>query len=184
MFAEVIRWHHRCGTFKARTQELLTGTRFSGKLRERKKKWLRNATRVDHENRDGLFGARALKNHSVQILNSSREFRLAAQCFVNFFQLFVESAGPFEVQFFAGFFTFGFVRRTQRSTARFQKLHEFLHLDVIFLFAAAAKTRGQAHFHFRINAAGERRVATDFDLAAADFEKIENALGKRFGGFA
>ena len=81
MLAEVIRWRHGSGIFKACAQELFTGTRLAGKLRERKKKWLGNAPSVDHENRDSLFGARALKNHRVQILKAPRKLRLAAQRF-------------------------------------------------------------------------------------------------------
>jgi len=44
----------------------------------------------------------------------------------------------------------------------------------------ACETRRETHLHFGIDATGECRIAADLDLATANLEKIQGALGKRF----
>src|SRR5260370_630430 len=85
---------------------------------------------------------------------------------------------------FAAAFSFLLDSMAREAATGVEKLHESLHFRVIIFFAAAGKTRSQAHFHFGIHAAGKRGIAANFDLAAADFEKIESAGGESFGGAA
>src|SRR5260370_34128235 len=85
---------------------------------------------------------------------------------------------------FAAAFSFLLDSMAREAATGVEELHESLHFRVIIFFAAAGKTRSQAHFHFGIHAAGKRGIAANFDLAAADFEKIGSAGGESFGGAA
>src|SRR5260370_9046620 len=57
-----------------------------------------------------------------------------------------------------------------------------MNFDVVFFFCAAREARGEAHFHFGIEAAGKRGIAADFDLAAPHFEQIEDAFSECLRG--
>ena len=92
--------------------------------------------------------------------------------------------GAFEVEIVAGFFAFEFDGGAQGIAVGVEKLDEATDFGVVFLFGAAGETRGEAHFHFGVEAAGERGIAADFDLAAADFEEVEDAFGESEGEFA
>src|SRR5579863_2034184 len=58
------------------------------------------------------------------------------------------------------------------------------HFSCVVLIAAAFETRGQAHFHFGIDAAGERGVGMEVVYAAAHFEEVERVVHEFFGGGA
>ena len=181
MFAEVTGGRLCSGILKPRPKELFGGTGFSGELRERKKKWLGKTPGSNSEDGDGLIGTGSLKNDGVQILNAARKFGLSAQGFVDLVEFFVKRASAFEVEFLTRFFALGFVGRTQGVAAGFQELNKFLHFHVVFFLRAAGKARRKAHFHFGVDATWKRRIAANFDLAATDFEEVEDSFGKGFG---
>ncbi len=95
----------------------------------------------------------------------------------------MKESGALEIEIGAGAFAVVFNRQAERVAVGVEELHQPLNLAVVFLFAASGKARGQTHFHFGIDAARKCWIATDFDLAAADFEQVESLLGEGERGF-
>ena len=149
---------------------MFRGTRLAGNLREVQEKRLRQPSAAHTKNTDGLVLRGALQNHGVEILNAPREFRPAAQDFVELLDFLVQGGGAFEVQLLAGFFALFLDRRAERAAACFQEVYEPLHFNVIFFFRAAGKAGCETHFHFGVEATGKSGIAADFNLAAAHFE--------------
>jgi hypothetical protein len=159
-------------------EDLFGGPRLAGDFRKAQEKWLGKAAAADGENTNRLVLGGALQNYGIEILYAPRQFRTAAQDFVELLDFLVKRSGALEVQLLAGFFAFFLNGSTHRTAARFQKTHKALDFDVIFLLAAPREAGRQAHLHFGIKAAGERWITADFDLAAPHFEQIEDAFGK------
>jgi hypothetical protein len=82
----------------------------------------------------------------------------------------VKCGGALEIQLFAGFLALFFDGGTQGAATGLQELYQALDFEVVVFLGAARKTGRKAHFHFRVQAAGKRGIAADFDLATADFE--------------
>src|SRR5271169_1096816 len=59
-----------------------------------------------------------------------------------------------------------------------EELDQTAHFCVVLLLGATRKARSKAHFHFRVDAAGERRIAADLDLASSYFEKVQHLFGE------
>ena len=112
------------------------------------------------------------------------EFGAKAQRGVEFFDALVKLRGALEIEIGAGAFAVVFDGGAERVAVGVEKLHQALDFGVVFLFGASGKARGEAHFHFGIDAAGKSGIATNFDLAAADFEEVERLLGKSERGFS
>jgi hypothetical protein len=142
------------------------------------------AATADGECGDGLVFGRALEDDGVQILDAAREVGFAAERVVEFFDAFVDGGGALEIETVAGFFALDLDGSAQRIAVGVEELHEAIYFGVVFLFGAAGEAGGEAHLHFGVEAAGERGVAADFDLATADFEKIEDAIGEGESVFA
>ncbi len=151
-------------------KNVLGGARLAGNLREAQEKRLCQPSAAYPINADGLVFRSPLQNHRVEVLNPARKFRLAAQNLIQLFHFFMEGGGAFEVQLLAGFFALLLYRGPERAAASFEELDQPLNFDVVLLFCAAREARGEAHFHFRVEAAGKRGIAADFDLAAPHFE--------------
>src|SRR5258708_35927624 len=126
----------------------------------------------------------ALQNQRVEILNPPGEFGPSAQNFIEFLYFFVQRGGAFEVQLLAGALALFLYCGPERAAASFEELDQPLNFDVVLLFCAAREARGEAHFHFRVEAAGKRGIAADFDLAAPHFEQIEDAFSECLRGAA
>ncbi len=140
---------------------------------------------MDAENADGLLFGGALENDGVEIGDAAGEFGAKAQRGVEFFEALVELRGALEIEIGAGAFTVVFDCGAQRVAVGVEELNEALDFGVVFLFGASGEARREAQFHFGIDAAGERGIAADFDLAAAYFEEVERLLRKsesRFSG--
>jgi len=178
------RRDYGAGRLKAIAEELFERARFAGELGEGKKERLGKPACENREDHNCLFGAGALENHEIQILDSARQFRLATQGVVQLLEFFVNGAGSFEIEIFAGFVAFGFVGGAEGSAAGFEELDEAADFDVVFFFAATAKAWREAHFHFGVDAAGKGGIAANFDLATADFEEVEDTFGESVGGFS
>src|SRR5690348_3533080 len=117
----------------------------------------------------------------MEIVHATRQVRQAAQNAGDFFDFFVESGGAFEIEGFACGFALALDAAGKRGAGGFERLDDASNLAVVFLLCAAGETWREAHLHFGIDAARERRVAADFDLAAADFEEIEELIRERIG---
>ena len=74
------------------------------------------------ENSDGLFFRRTLNNHGVQILNAPRDFRTAAQNFVELLHFFVQRRGALKIQFLAGLFALLLESSSQGPAAGLKEL--------------------------------------------------------------
>ncbi len=85
---------------------------------------------------------------------------------------------PLEVECFAGRFPLACKLFGEGLTCGFQSFQHTADFRVIFLLRSACKAGSEAHFHLRIDAAGEIRIAADFDLAPANLENIEEAFRK------
>ena len=131
-----------------------------------------------------MFGAGALKNDEGQVLDTTGKFWLAAEGFVDFVQFLVEGAGLFKIQFLARLFANCLVLRAERISFCFEELDQAADFYVVFLLGATGEAGREAHFHFGVDTAGERGIAANLDLAAADFEEVEDALGESVSGFA
>ena len=106
---------------------------------------------------------------------------IAAQCGGNFFEALVQCGGAFEIESFACRFAFALEIFGERGAGGFERFENAADFHVVFLFGAAGEARREAHFHFRINAAGKIGIAADFDLAAANLEEVEKAFAEIFG---
>ena len=142
------------------------------------------AATADGECGDGLVFGGALEDDGVQILNAAREIGFAAERVVQFFNALVNRGGALEVEIVAGFFALDLDCDAEGIAVGVEELHEAIYLGVVFLFGAAGEAGGEAHLHLGVEAARESGIATDFDLAAADFEEIEDAIGECEGVFA
>jgi len=96
----------------------------------------------------------------------------------------VKCAGFFEVQVFAGALAILLEGGAEGVAICFEKGDQAHDFGGVFFLAATGKARRETHFHFRIEAAGKRRIAANFDLAAADFEKVEDLAGEIVSRFA
>lgn len=139
---------------------------------------------MDGEHTDGLLFGGALENDDVEILNAARNLGPETQNFVELLDALVKRGGALEIELFAGMFAIRFDGDAERAAARVEKLDETADLGVVFLLGASGKARCEAHFHFRVDAAGKRGIAANFNLAAADFEKIERLFGESFRRFS
>ena len=165
-------------------ENVFGGTGLAGDFGEAEEERFSEAPGVNGEDADGLVFGGALENHGVEILDAAGEFGKEAEGVVEFFDALVKLRGALEIEIGAGTLAVGFDRGAKRIAAGVEKLHEALHFGVVFLFGASGETRGEAHFHFGIDAAGESGIAANFDLAATDFEEVERLLGKRERGFS
>ena len=135
-----------------------------------------DAAAAHGEQSDAVRFRSALKNQRVQILNFSCQLRLAAQHIVQLFQLLVNYSGFLKIQLRAGGFSVLFQAGAQGIAGSFKKRDKASDFHVVLFFCAAGKAGCQAHFHFRIQAAGKSRIAPYFDLAATHFKEIEKFL--------
>src|SRR6266568_1924819 len=172
------------GGFELRAQDFLHGARLAGEFSKAQEEWLGNSPGANREDGNRLPFRGALENDGVEILDAPRDFRQAAQDVADLVQAAMQRRRALEVERSARGFAFLLDFRGQRASAGAEKTHHAQDFRVVILFRAARKTRREAHFHFRINAARKRRVAADFDLAAPDLEKVQKFFGKRIGGAA
>src|SRR5260370_32040478 len=172
------------GGFELRAQDFLHGARRAGEFSEAQEEWLGNSSRANREDGNRLRFRGALENDGVEILDAPRDFRQAAQDVADLVEAAMQRRSALEVERSARGFAFLLDFRGQRTPAGAEKTHHALDFRVVILFRAARKTRREAHFHFRINAARKRRVAADFDLAAPNLEEVQKFFGKRVGGAA
>ena len=93
-----------CGRFQVIAKDLLCGAWLAGDFREAEKKWLGQPAARYGEDADGFLFPGALQNHSVQVLNPPRDFRLPSQDFIQFFHFFVKRRRTLEIQLLAGLF--------------------------------------------------------------------------------
>src|SRR6266852_55467 len=186
MLAEILaRGRTRlCGGFELRAQDFLHGARLAGEFSEAQEEGLGNSPGANREDGNRLCFRGALENDGVEILDAPRDFRQAAQDVADLVEAAMQRRSALEVERSARGFAFLLDFRGQRTPAGAEKTHHALDFRVVILFRAARKTRREAHFHFRINAARKRRVAADFDLAAPNLEEVQKFFGKRIGSAA
>src|SRR5690242_6716560 len=159
-------------------KNLFCGPWLAGDLSEAQKERLDQTAATHGINADRLLFRGALQNHGVQVLNPPRDFRPAAQDFVQFFHFLVQRRGALEIQFLTGLFALFLESGSQRAAAGYKELHQAIYFDVVFFLRAARKARREAHFHFRINTAGKQGIAANLDLTPPNLEKIQRALSK------
>ena len=174
----------RCAALEVVLENVFGRTRLAGDFAEAQEKRFAQTTGLKRENGDGLVFGGELEGDGVEILDAARQFGAEAESIVEFLDAFVERGGALEVELGAGAFADFLDGDAERIAAGVEKLHEAANFSGVFLFGAAGKARREAHFHFRVNAAGKRRIAANFDLAAANFEKVESLLGESVGGLA
>ncbi len=87
---------------------MLRGAQLTRLGREREHKRLGNFARADLIDSDRLLRDASLNNHRVKILQTARQFRLAAKRIIQFVELLVKQCGLFEIQRFAGVAALGF----------------------------------------------------------------------------
>ena len=165
-------------------ENVLGGAGLAGDFGEAQEKRLGEASAVDGEDADGLVFGGALKDDGVEIIDAAGKLGAETQRVVDFFDAFVKLRGALEIEIGAGALAVGFDERAERVAVGVEKLHEPLDFGVVLLFGTSCKAGREAHFHFGIDAAGESWIATDFDLAAADFEQVEGLRGKGERGFS
>src|SRR5690348_11629213 len=93
----------------------------------------------------------------------------------------MERGGAFEIEGFAGGFALAFDAAGKRGARRLERLDDASDFPVVLFLGAAGETWREAHLHFGIDAAGKCGVAADLDLAAANFEEIEELIRERIG---
>src|SRR5580658_2765024 len=170
--------------FEIVLENVFGGARLAGDFAKAQEERLSKASAVDGEDADGLLFGGALKNYGVEIGDAAREFGAEAQRGIEFLDALVKLRGALEIEIGAGAFAVGLDRGAQRVAVGVEKLYEALNFSVVFLFGAAGEAGREAHFHFGIDAAGERGIAANFDLATAHFEEVEGLLGKSERGFS
>src|SRR5712692_7230682 len=172
------------GGFDVCAQDFFHGARLAGEFSEAQEEGLGNSPGANREDGNRLPFRGALENDGVEILDAPRDFRQAAQDVADLVEAAMQRRSALEVERSARGFAFLLDFRGQRTPAGAEKTHHALDFRVVILFRAARKTRREAHFHFRINAARKRRVAADFDLAAPNLEEVQKFFGKRIGSAA
>src|SRR5579872_274987 len=143
--------------------------------------WRRNQPVYDGENRNRLIANRTLQNHGIQCIHTLCYFREAAKHAICLIEFFMQDGRALKIRRFARRFPFALHCSRQERPARFQRLEYAIHLDVVIFLRTACEARREAHLHLRIYAPGETGVAADLNLAPANFKKIEELIGERFG---
>src|SRR5580658_7050983 len=183
-FARVIARGRRGVGVESLAENFFRGARLRSQFRETQKERFGNTPGAQLKDCDRLRLGRGLKYHRVQIFQSPRKFRQAAQNVFRFFDLPVQRSGTLEILLLACAVARGLQFVRKRLAACGKERDNALDFGVIFLLGAAGEARREAHFHFRIDTAGKFGVAKNFDVAAANFEKIEEAAREGFGGTA
>src|ERR1700730_3948850 len=147
------------GGFQVFPKYLLRRPRLAGNLGESQEERPREPSPAHGIDANRLVLRGALQDHRTQILDAPSEFRLPAQHFIELLYFLVQRSGAREVQLLTASLALLLKGGTQRSAARFQKLHQVLHLRAVFFLGAARKTRREAPFHFGVHATRKRRVA-------------------------
>jgi len=106
------------------TKELFGGPWLAGRLvpaKARVQKMARRGAAADCKHPDRLLLAARWQITASRSCHAPRQFRTAAQDFVELLNSLMERRGALEVQLLAGFFALFFNGSTHRTAARFQK---------------------------------------------------------------
>src|ERR1700722_19885109 len=125
---------------------------------------------------DGLRSGAGLHHQSRQTVHAADNFRKLAQRGLEFFETPVEGSGGFEIQIRGSGVTLRGDFVQQRVAPRVEVRLHAGNFDAIFVVRAPFETGCQAHFHFGVDAAGERWVGVKVIDTAAHLKEIERVV--------